>query len=126
MLLPRRARPFILWLASLALLVGSLAPALSQLVLGNAGWVEVCTATGSQWLRADGAAPDQPAPASAHWQEHCPYCSLHLPALGLPPVLHVVALPAAGAGMLPPLLLHAPRPLFAWAGAQPRAPPVLC
>lgn len=115
------------WVAALAVLMAALAPALSH-ALGSrlgAGWVEICTIAGSKWVQpSDDGAPAVPeAPATAHALEHCPFCTLHTPAIGLPPPPAAV-LPAIDAAHSVPLaFLAAPRTLHAWASAQPRAPP---
>lgn len=123
----RSFRRLTTWLAALALLLVTLAPALSQAlgVAGDRAWVEVCSATGSRWVSTD-AAPDEPMPASSAKQllDHCPCCHLHVdsvvpasapwPALQWPPGLGEVR---------PSAFLRAPRTLHAWVSAQPRAPP---
>lgn len=112
------------WIAVLAVLLASLLPTVGHaLAAGQGGdWVEVCTAQGSRWVQAgdDGAGR---APASAHVLDHCPYCSLHAPALGLPPTVETVLPTLRGGDELPLAFLAAPRTLHAWASAQPRAPP---
>jgi hypothetical protein len=70
---------------------------------------------------ADG--PGFPKAPKASDFEHCPFCSAQAaPAAILPPTLSVLLLPALSEPVSP-LFLHAPRPLFAWTSAQPRAPP---
>ncbi len=121
-------RRLTVWIASLALLLAALAPALSQ-TLGTASprsWVEVCTATGSAWVDAETGAmqPDgsRPLPAQ-HLLDHCPCCSLHVSALGLPPTVDLLV-PAPGLpALLPPGFLPAPHSAPVWVSAQPRAPP---
>lgn len=113
------------WIAALAILLASLAPTLSHALASATGanWIEVCTTQGSKWVQAgdDGA---ERAPASTHLLEHCPYCSLHAPTLGLPPVMERVHLPLPVGPAVPPAFLSAPRTLHAWVSAQPRAPPL--
>jgi len=133
------------WLALFAMLAGALLPGLSQALASARGeaWSAVCTAQGVRWVMAaasdsatdsaansttDGAAnpaADPGAPLSTVAAEHCPYCtpSGHAPAL---PSAAPEALPQpARSTQAPALFLHAPRTLFAWRGAQPRAPPPL-
>jgi hypothetical protein len=134
----RQIKRLACWMACLALLWGALAPVLSHLVQRDvpAGWVEICSVTGAKLVRLDdgagrsGAAADTAAPAEPtersrlHVTTHCPYCALHVDALGLPP-----AAPAAPAMLSPspprpePLRLT-PRTPRTWASAQPRAPPL--
>lgn len=111
-------------MALLAILMASLAPALSHALATGAGsgWVEVCTIQGAERMYA--ADDDtKPAPASAHVFDHCPYCSLHLPGLGPLPDTRRGYLPVGLAHEVWRIFLAAPRTLHAWLGAQPRAPP---
>jgi hypothetical protein len=120
----RRFRSYTAWLALVAVMLAALMPSLS-LAIGGGTLTRVCSADGARWVAADAdpARPD-PAPAGpAHAWGHCPYCSLHLDALPPPAVPAVVPLPLQRAA-LPPAFLQAPRTLFAWRPAQPRAPPV--
>jgi len=109
----------------LAILLTSLAPAISH-ALGSArtaSWVEICTAQRAERLPA-GTDESGGAPAVKHLLEHCPYCSIHVPALGMPPVRVAVAPVPAAAQEFPRAFLAAPRTLRAWVSAQPRAPPL--
>lgn len=110
------------WLAIGALLLAGLLPAAVQAAVGGAGkagWVEICSASGMVWVKAD-AGPDSPEhPAEA--AQHCPWCNLHGGG-GLPPANAGAAFLNAGAGAVPAFVAPAPRP------AQPpatrsRAPP---
>lgn len=113
------------WIAALAILVASLAPALSHAMASATGthWVEVCTTQGAKWVQA-GEDGSEHSTAPAHVLEHCPYCSLHAPTLGLPSVTQLVHLPGRLTHAVPPAFLSAPRTLYAWVTAQPRAPPL--
>ncbi|NUZ07388.1 DUF2946 domain-containing protein [Piscinibacter koreensis] len=116
---------FTSWIAVLAMLLGSLAPSVTY-ALGSsmgASWIEICTTQGSKWIRA-GDDGSERAPGSAHPFEHCPYCSLNTPALGMPPAAIAAHLPLRLAHEVPQAFLAAPRTLHAWASAQPRAPPL--
>nr|WP_242481095.1 DUF2946 domain-containing protein [Rubrivivax gelatinosus] len=107
-----------------ALLLAALAPSISHAVQSSRGigWVEICSAQGSRWIQAT-ADQEPETPARLQALEHCPYCSLLAPALGLPPD-DAPALISAGHGVLPaPALLRAPRTLFVWRSALARAPP---
>ena len=115
-------------MAIVAILLGSLMPAISHLVRAGGGdaWVEVCTALGTKRISADNADPagSEQAPSPLlHVFEHCPYCSLHMTAMGLPPALPYEAVLAQLGFALPASGLRSPRTSFAWAPAQPRAPP---
>jgi hypothetical protein len=79
---------FFLWMATFAVLFGALAPAVSVALqgVGTPGWDLICTAQTEQW---GAAAPElgtrKSAPSRVHAVEHCPYCSVHAAALGMPP-----------------------------------------
>lgn len=115
------------WFAVLAVLVTTLAPAVSQAVggAGGATWAEVCTSTGVQHVLVEGeAGSGQPVPGAAHLLDHCPYCALHVDVFPVPP-----ALPAAAPPVLQPLqpprsLLSAAPACSVRSSAQPRAPPL--
>lgn len=116
------------WIACFAILLSALAPAISHAVQRDApaGWTEICSFTGAKLVRLDdgGSGKPEPGQSQAHVLEHCPYCALHVDALGLPPAA------PAGPELLPlsfhvpELFLLAPHTLHAWASAQPRAPPL--
>lgn len=118
------------WLAILALLMVSFAPALSQAVQaargGETSWFEICSSAGTRWAKAaQGTATNEQAPAApaGHLLEHCPFCFLHLDAVPVPDLpARALAAPRAR-DLVPAAFVHAPRTLHAWASAQPRAPP---
>lgn len=137
---PRLRRP-VAWLALLALLAGSLLPALAHALASEAQrtvWAEVCTAQGMKLVPvaaegSDDAGPAEAtdaapggAPMSLHGAaDHCPWCLLTAaPALAPPPapVLWLPPLPASG---LPARFLSAARTTAVWQAAQPRGPPSL-
>ena len=105
--------------------MASLAPALSHALASATGanWIEICTTQGAKWIQA-GEDGSERAPASGHALEHCPYCSLHAPALGLPPATDLAPLPLGLCHEVPLAFLSAPRTLHAWVSALPRAPPL--
>lgn len=108
----------------MAILLASLAPALSHALASASGssWTEICTTQGSKWIKA-GEDGSERAPASAHVLDHCPCCSLQAPTLGLPPAKHLARLPLGLSHEVPLAFLPAPRAPHAWVSAQPRAPP---
>jgi hypothetical protein len=127
---PTRARrQLATWFAMLAILMASLAPSVSH-ALGltrGASWIEVCSAQGARWVKGDASDSRSnesgSAPAAAHLLDHCPYCSVHMPALGLPPAQQVLPLALGLDDALPPAFLAARRTPHVWVTAQPRAPP---
>jgi hypothetical protein len=125
MLMPSLHRRLTAWLAVLALVMGSLAPALGQAVAVSSGqhdWVQVCSASGMFWVRAD-EDPANPNPPSAEFSTACPSCSLYGGAPGLPPGLLPGAVLSDGTSP-PPGLRPCDPSASVWAPAQARAPPV--
>lgn len=118
------------WLAALAVLWGALLPVLSHAVVahqtGDNAWVEVCTATGMAWVNStdNEATPDVGSPAKGMNMAVCGWCATHSPLASLPTVAQPLATPLAFGPQVPVAFLQAPRPLFVWAAAQSRAPPV--
>lgn len=133
MLLLRARRRFLAWLTMLAMAVGALAPALAQAVAASADdarWVELCTASGMVWMKADadaavGLADTSTLPAGEQAAPACPWCLLHGGAAGLPPAPVAIDLPERLAHHLPPAFYRAPSPSFAWAPQRSRAPPAI-
>lgn len=114
------------WIACLAVLLGSLGPVFAQAPSSRAGghWVEVCTTEGTQLVDAGADLTEAPGvPGLGHVLEHCPYCSQHLTGLGLVPAV-LPALPALlPAFEVPRLFAAIPDAAPVWVAAQPRAPP---
>jgi len=121
----RARRRLSAWIAILAVLLASLAPTVSHAwgQAKGASLTEVCTAQGSKWVQDD-AAPSKGSPGVAHLLDHCPYCSLHAQALGMPAPAGAPALPAALAHERPAAFVQAARSRHAWPSARPRAPPL--
>lgn len=128
MLIAARRRRNIAWLALVAMLAMALLPTVSHALAfaqnGKSTWAEICTPQGMKVVAVATAPGDEGAPAAAHL-EHCPYCAQTATMLGMPPApAALAAFPVAGIEP-PALFLHAPRTLFVWVAAQPRAPPFL-
>jgi len=118
------------WVALLAVFALAFAPTVSHALAasGQGGfnpWAEVCSTAGNavSAAAAQAAGTEAPAPAGLQHLEHCPLCGIgaQVPVLPLSPPAAFIG--ADGAHFLPLLFAHAPRPLFAWAAAQPRGPP---
>jgi len=124
-------RVMVSWIASFAILLSALAPVISHAVQADvpAGWAEICSVTGAKLVRLSDMGSDlsdgsQPESSQGHTYKHCPYCAMHSDDLAPPPAPQLeLQIPELGQ-TLPTLFLHAPRTLFAWASAQPRAPPL--
>lgn len=108
---PRR---FAAGLAILAMLLASLAPAITHALNAQPG-----LAMASMICTQD-RAPD--APPADVW-DCCPFCSASALAHALPPPACEPLRLDGTEHPLPALFLLAPRPLFAWAAARSRAPP---
>lgn len=112
----------------LVMVFGALAPAVAQAMVASsdrAEWVEVCSASGMLWVKADGsgagdAGMDEPMSDAS---QHCPWCSLHGGAAGLPPLRQLAGFADA---------LSDPVPVYSrsvalsgiWASPQARGPPL--
>lgn len=117
------------WIACLAILFNALAPIVSQAMVAPASIpmeAEVCTALGMVKMSLTPVqAGEQSSSKPGKGMMRCDCCIYHAASLGLPPASIAVPVPSAGRGTYPPLYYHAPRPLFSWFPAQPRAPPFL-
>ena len=122
---PRSHRRAACWLL-LAWWLVALAPGVSRaaaFVQGQiAPWSVVCSAMG----QADAGGMGDLATTLKQLTEHCPACTLQADGAALPPSDAPAWLPPELGTALPRLFLQAPRPLHAWASAQPRAPPLGC
>lgn len=121
-------RRFTAWLAMLAMLLGALAPTVAQAVVlssDRSQWVEVCSASGMLWVKADAdtslAAEHGSAPVSDA-SMHCPWCTLHGGAAGLPPSVTMAGLHSLSSPALPAFQRVVPLAGI-WAVAHARAPP---
>ena len=118
----------IAWLALVAMLALALLPTVSHALAfaqgGKSAWAEICTPQGMKVVAVESAPGDEGTSVAAHL-EHCPYCAQAATTLGMPPAPAAVAALALAAIEPPASFLNAPRTLFAWAAAQPRAPPFL-
>lgn len=121
------------WIACFAILMAALVPSISHALSvsgkGNfSSWSEICTGEGVKSVKVAsthaGTHHSAPAKDGMHF-EHCPFCFTHASSFGLPPSGQIIIPIMNGADARPALFFHSPRPLFAWAAAQPRAPPVV-
>lgn len=114
-------------LAALAMLFASLAPAVSGVLAAandeHIRWTAVCTADGTRIVPVPTDATGAPLAPESHAIDHCPFCAFPPAVAVLPPPATATVPAVAGHDAVPPPFLFAPRPLFAWAAAQPRAPP---
>ena len=129
MFLTRLHRRFTAWVALFALVLGALAPTVTQAMVAGgerADWLEGCGVSGMGWVKADTGEvsqqqPDGSAPAGDASQ-HCPWCTLHGGSASLP-LAHVLPELPPRVTDFPPAFYRAPLAVTAWAPAQSRAPP---
>lgn len=125
--LTRATHRFAAWLAMLAMLLGALAPTVAQAVVsakGGPDWVQVCSASGMFWVRADGQ-EDKAAEGGKSLVDaarHCPWCSLQ-GAAGLPPASRADIAAFAGRSEVPAAPIRSATPATPWPTALSRAPP---
>lgn len=128
----RHHLPLVLRLALIAMLGLALVPTLSRAMNPSTGvgpWSEICSTVGARFLApADsgpGGSTEAPASSGSAHMEHCPLCAQFTTDIDLPPSPAATVPAPDGADHLPALFTQAPRPLFAWAAVQARAPPLL-
>lgn len=114
----------------LAMVLSALAPTLAHAWVAAADdgqWIEVCSASGMVWLRADGAGTSADAAGSTDMPmgdmaQHCPWCSTHGTTTGVPSGAPLAVVAAQVREALPAWLGGA-FPEQAVPGALARAPP---
>ena len=117
------------WLACLAILLNALMPTIAHAVAASqdepALWGVICSASGTKFVPAPFDLPADKKSDTGSMMAHCPYCLMHAGSAG--PLPQAPSMPIAPAlkHVMPELFYLAPYPLFAWATAQPRAPPAL-
>jgi hypothetical protein len=128
----RQNRRFIAWFACLAILLNSLAPAISHAMASMQGeeapWTQICSTSGNKFIpldlgkfsKQDG--DKQPQPMA---MEHCAYCLTHAGSFAVFSDVPLQFTPDRLTHTYPALFYQSPYPLFSWAVASPRAPPVL-
>lgn len=122
--LPLLHRRLSAWLALLAMLLGTLAPAVTQAVVAGserAGWVQICSVSGMAWVQLD--ASEGGSTSGNNAASGCTWCTGHAVG-GLPPTPMVWA-PAALAHAHPSQGFASAVLARTWAPAQSRAPPLL-
>lgn len=124
----RKIRQLHTWLACLAILLNALAPSISHALDSfngrSAAWVEICSLDGTRFVTvAADQAPSSGDQPQAKVAQHCPFCASHAGNFALPAPSLAALAADPGTTIAPFLFYRAPQPLFAWAAANPRAPP---
>ena len=115
-------------IAALVMLFNVCAPALSHVVLpassGQDFLVEVCSTTGTKFIKLDTADLDTTSHSSNRYLSDCAYCALNLHSADRPSE-HMLRMLASSATLL---LSHSestlPNTQARWVVSAPRAPPV--
>lgn len=123
---------FAAWAACLAILMAALAPSISHALSAargaNISWMEICSVSGTRLVKAAidqvDAAPSSSPSEKGLTSGHCPFCSTHAASLGLPPAVWPAFPVVVSSAVLPSLFYQSPSPLYIWATAQSRAPPL--
>lgn len=116
------------WIALLAVFGLALVPTISHALAhaqGATPWTEICTPQGLKVVSLSGEELPADAMPSPHGLEHCPLCGLAASPSAPPQAAPSLVLDPGLSQAVPRLFLAAPRPLFAWATLQARAPPAL-
>jgi hypothetical protein len=118
-----KRRKLVHWMAALAILLGALAPAVSQaLSLANSGQgfvVEICSSNGSKMSQVIG---DDETSSSLVMGSHCPYCVVQ--PIYLLPSISAFEFAAPQSYVTQSLSTYqAPQILSAWVKLPSRAPP---
>ena len=119
-------RRFASLLALVAVAAAAVVPAMAHALGQSHGtkWIEVCSAAGPVQVEVPADGPGLPKAPKASDLDHCPYCAPQASGMAPPPAIAPLDVPVLRADIVPALFLAAPRPLFAWTTAQPRAPPL--
>ncbi|NMM37610.1 MAG: DUF2946 domain-containing protein [Glaciimonas sp.] len=134
-----KPRRLTIWIACFAILLNALAPSISYAMYAMAApsgtlsfLTEVCTANGTQLFAVpaekaieSALKPDGDKKKDLAASGHCPFCMTHCGSFSLLPTGAIRFAVSTKHGLLPPLYYQSPQPLFSWAVAHSRAPPVV-
>ncbi len=125
----RLHRRFSAWLAMLALVLGALAPTVTQAMMASgdrADWVEVCSVSGMVWVKVGaedrGDLPPASGTPTGDAPQHCAWCTLQAGVAGLPEAQVGFPLPVCRSDFTPGFYL-APMAASAWMPVHSRGPP---
>lgn len=122
----RKHSKLISWVATLAILMGLVAPSISQALslsqTGKGFVTEICTTNGTKLIQA--IDDDDSSSNPVAMEEHCPYCVVS--PLYLLPTTTALEFRAPNQYVKQSLSSYrAPQPLFPWLSLPSRAPPAL-
>jgi hypothetical protein len=116
-------RRFVHWIAILAILMGSVAPTISQAVSiaehGKGFTVEICTTSGQKMVQKIDVGDETNQQSTS---ESCPYCVMHA-ALALPINTTLEFAVPKALNLYPQLFYQSPKTLFSWVKLPSQAPP---
>jgi len=119
-------RRLIISIAILAMLMVTLAPAISNVILSDVRQddLSICSTSKSTEKLELIAQAIKTSPRKSHWHfAHCQYCFTHAGSF-LMPGMESISVPGIQAGFhYPVAFFRSSFPLFAWFTSQPRAPP---
>ena len=123
----RQNRRFIAWFACIAILLNSLAPAISHAMASvqgkDAPWAQICSTSGTKYIPLDFGQNDRDQQPQPMAMQHCAYCLTHAGSFAVFTDVALQFEPVSLAYSYPALFYQSPHPLFVWAAASPRAPP---
>ena len=113
-------------IAILAMLMLTLAPAISNAILTekNQSWKTICSTSDTLTTANQRSQQGTDYPEKPHWHfAHCQYCFSHAGTFILPVSAIVFPLRLPESFHYPPAFYQSSSPLFIWFTPQPRAPP---
>lgn len=120
-----------IWLAAFAVLLSAIAPTISHASRSVRGvdldYISICTTSGMKWVDVKTGETLDTAPDSAevdNQPDRCDGCLSHPHAL-LPHSFESSVQLVLTQSEKPFLFFHAPKRLYAWSQANPRAPPLV-
>ena len=115
------------WIACFAILLNALAPSISYALNARteraSPTTEICRA--GMKMASPSPMHHTSGKTDAPGAKHCPFCLPHAGSFALPPPSVPCCALAAGHDLFPSLFYLSPQPLFSWAAANPRGPPLL-
>jgi len=115
------------WMAFAAILAAALMPSLSRAMaadrIGNIMMAEICAPSGMSYAGISYSGMQGQEDKAIGHMDDCAYCRLQADTPVLPVIIAPIA-PGKIAAPRPALFYHSHSPLFTWAAAKPRGPPL--